>query len=214
MRNGENDYNYLLYPKQNGYRGLHDIYDYVSFTGSADKWNGLLIELQYRTKVQHAWATAVEIVGSLTGNETKFDRSDADHARFFLLASEFLSRKYEQMRSSLPDLTDRELRDEFIDLEKRIGVLRLLEGLHISAANFKNSKNIILMMNKDNTLDFFGYSNTSSALSKYFELENRSRDADIVLVRSDTNEGIRSAFRNYFSDAREFTYLVREAIEY
>jgi len=212
-RNKLDDYDYLKEPKDTGYRGIHDVYEYVSFTGTAEKWNGLLIELQYRTRVQHAWATAVEIVGSLTGNEAKFDRGDEDHKRFFQLASELMARHFEQMRSSQRQLTDTELKRELTHLEDKIGVLRLLESLHVSAENFKSARNLILMMKSDNTLDFFGYSKTNAALQKYFELETSERDADIVLVRSDTNEGIRSAFRNYFSDAREFTSMMRDCLE-
>lgn len=47
-RNELDDYDYLKSPKDTGYRGLHDIYEYVSFTGTAEKWNGLLIELMER----------------------------------------------------------------------------------------------------------------------------------------------------------------------
>lgn len=212
IRNGSDDYNYISNPKETGYRGLHDVYEYVSFTGTAQNWNGLLIELQYRTRIQHAWATAVEIVGSLTGNEAKFDRGDADHRRFFRLSSELIARFYEDMSGSLADMHTKDLRSELQDLEDKIGVIRLLEGLHVSAENFKSAKNLILMMRADNTLDFFGYSKTNAALQKYFELEISEQNADIVLVRADTNEGIRSAFRNYFSDAREFTSMMRECI--
>lgn len=123
-----------------------------------------------------------------------------------------MARHFEQMRSSQRQLADEELRLELVLLEEKIGVLRLLEGLHVSAENFKSARNLILMMKADSTLDFFGYSKTNAALQKYFELEATEKGADVVLVRSDTNEGIRSAFRNYFSDAREFTSMMRECL--
>lgn len=33
-------------------------------------------------------------------------------------------------------------------------------------------------------------------------------DRDIVLVRADTSEDVRLAFKNYFSDARDFLRLI------
>ena len=47
---------------------------------------GLLIELQYRTIFQHAWATCVEIVGFLTVNQPKFGRGDVRFSRVLRLA--------------------------------------------------------------------------------------------------------------------------------
>lgn len=213
LRNDVTDYDYILKPKPTGYRGIHDVYEYISYSGSADKWNGLQIELQYRTKVQHAWATAVEIVGSLTGNEAKFDRGDEDHQQFFRLASELLSRHYEGRKSCLPELEDRAVNSEIISIEKKIGVIRLLEGIHVSVEQLKEARNLILRMGPKGTLTVYGFTKTKTALERYFEFEEEEGEDDIVFVRGDTNEGIRSAFRNYFSDARDFTSLIRGAIQ-
>ena len=42
-------FNYIERPKSTGYRGIHDVYKYDSFAPSAKQWNGLSIEVQYRT---------------------------------------------------------------------------------------------------------------------------------------------------------------------
>lgn len=211
-RNKDEDYDYIACPKYNGYRGIHDVYEYVSYAGTAKSWDGLLIELQYRTKNQHAWATAVEIVGSLTGQEAKFDRSDKNHQRFFALASELIARHYEGHKSCAPNISDTELRNDLTQLEEKIGVLNLLEGIHVSSTQLKEARNLILHIEPNRDLKVFGFSKTKPALEKYFELEEAGALDDVVFVRSDTNEGIRSAFRNYFSDARDFTALLRNAL--
>ena len=54
---------YVENPKDSGYRSIHYVYKYSS---KADKYNGLKIELQIRTKLQHNWATAVETAGAMT----------------------------------------------------------------------------------------------------------------------------------------------------
>jgi hypothetical protein len=43
-----------------------------------------------------------------------------------------------------------------------------------------------------------------------FELEKEFPDSDVVLVRADTSDDVRLAFRNYFSDARDFIRLMEE----
>lgn len=52
---------YIQWPKESGYRSVHLVYRYKS--DKAPYYNGLFVEIQLRTKKQHAWATAVETAG-------------------------------------------------------------------------------------------------------------------------------------------------------
>src|SRR4051794_19466389 len=56
------DVNYVESPKTSGYRGIHLVYQYKLKT--APLYEGLRLEVQLRTKLQHVWATAVETVGT------------------------------------------------------------------------------------------------------------------------------------------------------
>jgi hypothetical protein len=51
---------YIDHPQVSGYRGVHLIYRY--FSDRKTTYNGLQIEIQLRSQLQHAWATAVETV--------------------------------------------------------------------------------------------------------------------------------------------------------
>lgn len=64
-----------------GYRGYHLIYQYHSERNT--KFNGLRIEIQVRTALQHSWATAVETVGEMTSNGLKFNQGDERWLLFF-----------------------------------------------------------------------------------------------------------------------------------
>lgn len=55
---------YVATPKPSGYRSVHLVYAYHSDRSST--YNGLNIEVQIRSRLQHAWATAVETVGTFT----------------------------------------------------------------------------------------------------------------------------------------------------
>lgn len=72
---------YIGHPKVSGYRGIHLIYRYNS--DRKKTYNSLKIEMQLRTHLQHAWATAVETVGTLQRQALKSSQGDADWLRFF-----------------------------------------------------------------------------------------------------------------------------------
>lgn len=57
------------------------IYRYYSDVNKA--YNGLKIEMQLRTKLQHAWATAVETVGTFIRQALKSSQGEEEWLRFF-----------------------------------------------------------------------------------------------------------------------------------
>ena len=122
-------YNYINVPKESGYRGIHDVFEFRAKQSGkenskgGEKWNGLLIEIQYRTNVQHAWATAVEICDSYKGHHGKFSDAPEEYLRYFLIASELLARKHENFEGYLSAEETFDLLVEFVDLEYRYGML-------------------------------------------------------------------------------------------
>lgn len=103
LRHDTDKYNYIEHPKLTGYRGIHDVYKHFP-RGAVRRqekkpWDGLLVEVQYRTCAQHTWATAVEISDLLDGERTKFELEQSARGRFFALAREMLrENKSEQRR--------------------------------------------------------------------------------------------------------------------
>ncbi len=73
---------YLKEPKEDGYRGIHLIGDF-SVKGEQKR----SIEIQLRTKIQHSWATAVEIIDLFTGQAIKSNRGQEDWKKFFRVIS-------------------------------------------------------------------------------------------------------------------------------
>lgn len=203
-------YNYIASPTRRGYRGIHDVYEYRARANRSPACNGLLIELQYRTQAQHAWATAVEVVTQLTDDEPKFGRGDQRHIRLFCLASEILSRVHEQCKSCLPDVSDRLLIEEFDALDAEIGVTDRLLNL----ATYKwidsqaQSKHVILQLAKDG-LQLHPFDLELEASTALMKFEKQFPEDDIVLVGADTIAEVTSAFRNYFGDVGDFLQLMR-----
>ena len=208
---GTEKYDYITNPKDDGYRGLHDVYKYKALDDSSvgSHWNDLRIEVQYRTKVQHAWATAVEI-SDIIGNENiKFDKkSNPDRVRLFLLASEYMARKHEGMQGRLKDLIDADLKSEINDLEGRLKVfssLRIVTN-HIARMDDNSHTNFVLehLQEGDAVATIKTFKRTKDAIEYRNKREIDSPDCNVVFVRGASRVEIENAYRNYFSDTTEF----------
>ncbi|MDO9553385.1 RelA/SpoT domain-containing protein [Rhodonellum sp.] len=204
-KNDVDKYDYIKNPKRTGYRGIHDVYSYNVKSEVGKGLQGLLIEVQYRTLIQHAWATAVEIIGIITENQPKFERGDKRYERAMVLASEILSRTFENSTGPCPELNNKELVSEFISIDSEIHLIRTLKSLN-AAPNTKitENKNSILIFRPDGSLEVKDYRDATDALKELFRLEKENPELDIVLVRADTSSEVRMAFKNYFTDAQDF----------
>ena len=210
LKNEIDKYDYIKTPKLSGYRGIHDVYEYNVNSEAGRAYKGLLIELQYRTLSQHAWATCVELVEFLTGNQPKFDRGDEQYQNILCLASEIIARSAEGRKSSLPDLTNEEVVKQFLKLDNKLKFMQVLNALNAEEQSDSNYQNFILIFEEggETPLEILPFRYATGALKKLFELESEQSSRDIVLVRGDTAEDIREAFQNYFSDARNFVELI------
>jgi putative GTP pyrophosphokinase len=169
-----------------------------------------LIEIQYRTLIQHSWATAVEIIGFITENQPKFQQGDKRYEQAMILASEILARVYEETNGPLPELENKKLVEEFLKIDSEINLMRTLKGLNSTDTEITKNKNAILIFKTTGDIEVKTYKDATDALKALFVLEKEIPHNDIVLVRADTSEDIRLAFKNYFSDARDFISLIEE----
>ena len=219
IRKEEQYKDYIQNPKESGYRGIHDVYAYKSKKGldRSNKWDGLLVEIQYRTIYQHAWATAVEIADYLTKSRTKFSEGKESQKEFFRYASEIISRVYEGKKSCKSSLTNLELVLGFMKLEKETHLLQRLKQLK-ALSRIPNifRQNLILHFRIENDKPqcrVTGFNSLSKANARYFEMERQYPQDDIVLVKSKDKKSILEAYRNYFADATDFTGYIEEGIK-
>ncbi len=77
---------YVAQPKRSGYRSCHLIYEFND-SESPREYYGLNIEVQIRSKIQHAWATALETFSVFLGHPLKSSQGPQDFLTFFELAS-------------------------------------------------------------------------------------------------------------------------------
>lgn len=216
----EERWNYLVNPKSDGYRGIHEVYEYDVRSEGGKTWNGLNVEIQFRTYAQHAWSTAVEVAGLLTMNKPKFGQGSQELINQFRFASELIARQYEGSVSCLPDLTIQEVKDGFNDCEQKTRIVGLFRSVNTKVVDIDFKKNNVLVfpyvkMEDENqsVLEVHPYDNVFRAIERYNALEEKmSNVADVVLVRADSFDNMRVTFRNYFADTTDFVSMIEEAL--
>jgi len=207
-RNELDRYDYIKRPKSTGYRGIHDVYSYDVNSVVGKPLKGLLVEIQYRTLVQHAWATSVEVIGFITESQPKFQVGDRRYEHAMGLASEILARVYERTNGPFPDMPDRDVVREFQEVESEVSLMRMLRGLNVANTQRSSNRNAILIFPEVGDLEVRTFRDATEALRALFVFERERPGIDIVLVRADTTDEVRLAFRNYFTDAQDFIRLV------
>lgn len=215
VRKGEKDY--ILEPATSGYRGLHMIYQYRS--DRMETWNGLRIEVQIRTALQHAWATAVETVGLFTAQALKSSQGEDEWLDFFRTMSTQIALLEDA--APVPGTPDSaaELRDRLREHNQSLDVLRRLDTyaqtLEFTEKRLKNARFILLTLNvKEQEVTATGYRSQEEATNAYDLVEAYSGDnTDVVLVSVNSIAGLRNAYPNYFLDTERFAGLLRDALE-
>ena len=208
-----NHKDYITYPKQDGYRGIHLIYQCSSKTTD---YHGAKIELQLRTKLQHAWATAVEIVDSFEGEQLKSGGGSNNWRRFFyLIADEFA--RLEKL--PLHDNSIENRLSELQELSNRLNVIKKLEGYTIAsdiATNtsdvrnkyVKNAKFFILGLDiNKSSLQIWHFINQQDAQDLYIKLEKQNisnPEVNVLMVKMSSVKQIKTSYPNYFADSRLF----------
>lgn len=219
---GQKDY--IRNPKPDGYRSVHLVYKYRSPSKQHEIYNGLKIEIQLRTQLQHAWATAIETVGTFTQQALKSSQGQQEWLRFFaLMGSAIAMRERTPLVPGTP--TNRhDLREELTKCEKHLNAINELElyAAAIQAAERAGAKKAhYFLLELDpaaKRVRITGYrrNELEKASSDYLTVERTiisgvyARDAVLVSVKS--YSALKQAYPNYFLDTHRFIRAVKQAI--
>ena len=212
-----NKYNYIEHPKTTGYRGIHDVFlhnprPHRKGDTASEPWQGLMVEVQYRTRAQHAWATALEISDILDRQRTKFGHGDDERGVFFAMASEIIARQHEKLCRAFTDLSDEELSSQFVEMEEKLAILQRLGAMRqfdkYDLLRKHNVLNIVLNEDGDYSLDVEVFKNPQEAIARANELEESTESLNAVYVTGEPKQ-LRSAYRNYFNDPVDFVSLLQ-----
>jgi len=219
-----NEKNYILNPKIDGYRGIHLIYKYVSDKEGKKDFNGLLIEVQIRSKLQHIWATAVETVDFFTKQAIKSNEGEKDWMEFFkLMSSAFAIMEKTTLIHGTPT-NEKELYLKIKELETKLHVITKMKHWRESIRQFDNLKNEInsefFLLELDTLqekLNITSYPKRKEkeAIQDYANAEKKAfniESYDVVLVGADTTADLKKAYPNYFVDTKEFIDILQKIL--
>jgi hypothetical protein len=206
-------------PPATGYRSIHIVHGYSN--PKKPEYNNLKIEIQIRSALQHAWATAVETIGTFEGEPLKSGAGDAKWLRFFALISSALARK--EGTPAVPGIPENqdELKNELRQLEKELKVIDKLRGYGSSIVvireQLKDAYWLLLRLDMNVRKVFItGYKkrHLKKAEEAYMEQgrDLLTTNKDVVLVSVDSLNALQRAYPNYFADSDLFVKQLQEVL--
>lgn len=215
---------YITTPKASGYRSLHLVYRYKSYNAPA--YNGLLLELQFRTGLQHAWATAVETVGTFINHALKASEGPDDWLNFFRTASAAFAHMEETpCPEGFADLSIKHIQRLCVEQADALDVSARLNAFAIAANAITRdasggSYHLVVLdsAKRTVTIESFGRKRLDDANEAYARMEKvavEQEDLQVVLVATDSIDSLRRAYPNYFLDTRQFSIAltrIRKAV--
>lgn len=210
---------YITHPKDSGYRSIHLVYKYSKNANIA--YDGLSVELQIRTRLQHAWATAVETMGTAMDYALKSSLGPKEYLDFFsIVSSAFSFSENCPVVTAHQNLTKKEIFELVKEREKELGVRHRLRGFavaidHITQRRTKSAYNLITLNLQTMRLSVtpFSKSDLDRGMEAYLNIEREiasGQPFQAVLVSAGSIDSLKRAYPNYFMDTNEFIkYLDR-----
>ncbi len=205
---------YLVNPKETGYRGRHLIFES----------DGFLTEIQLRTQLQHLWATSVETIDVIRGTEMK-TRGVNDYWReFFNLVSSAFA--YMEGLPVLPQHQDMDIDELRRELEAIMRENLIRKSLKLYAMTEKVldrhklkpvSYYAVLSLNEEGNSTEIGYyaeEKYGEAVEDYESREVNARGKDSVMVSVNDLQKLREAYPNYFRDITRFAKMIEITLDF
>jgi len=226
---------YIREPKADGYRSVHLVYKYRSSAVQRQPFLGHRVEIQIRSSLQHAWATAVEVFVTFTGIPAKLVPGEvaailprpaeviARWRRFFVLVSNFIALKEGSEFVPGAPVDPVEAREELRSLSVDLDAWRLFWFWRNRVSDLETITSIgasqfLLRLNPvDGSLRVTPYRKDQSeeAFEAYITAEQPTSDAptaNVALVSVDSVEDLRRAYPNYYGDTQVFLDVLKEAM--
>jgi putative GTP pyrophosphokinase len=216
-----NEKDYITNPRHaDGYRSHHLIYKYDNHLKIAEQYNGLRIEVQLRTKLQHIWATAVETMGAILGQQLKSRQGEEAWLEFFAVVSSAFAHieksplvpKYAHLSKKETFQLVKEKEAELNAIEKLLSFSTAMRHVYNDEGRVGRPKSgyVLLKLNmEDRSITIIPYKKEEAerASFAYEQLENEAQSnpmLDSVLVSVGPLDELKKAYPNYFLDVRGF----------
>lgn len=212
--------NYISIPKPDGYRSIHLVY-------RTNKDPEVQIELQLRTHLQHIWATAVEVFGTIVKTSFKTGEGESEWREFFkLLSSRFAEREGRTILAEHESFSKKELNAKLIKLIKNLDVIERLNAYtSVYHSDWQKSRSkgrmgkyaLLILDNISNktSVEFYSEKDRLKGLQRYSELEKdyiESENLNTVFISVDDMNKLAEAYPNYFMDTRKLVNYLSKIV--
>jgi Region found in RelA / SpoT proteins len=218
-------YDYIAEPKASGYRSVHFVWRYRSDSPAGKAYDGMRIEIQVRSALQHAWATAVEMASTYRSEDLKGSAGDDKWLRFFALIGSAIALTE---RSSIVPGTPhkkRELIRELKSLSEDLKVCSLMrrwsEITAIRDDHQAEPARLFLVTLRETEyrwfLDVRSFPGTKKmdVQEEYLnaEKENAGRgNVQVALLSVESIDMLRTAYPNYYGDTSAFITALEQIL--
>lgn len=225
---------YIKKPKDDGYRCLHMVGKFKNDVNKERK-----IELQIRTRLQHSWATTLEIIDIFTSQDLKSNQGLATYHKFLQQVSEQFA-ILEQLDNFDINNIEQSYNKYSETVLKNMGMLNqckeislffnqkfgfktfgetleeystVLNNIQINNNN-KNGYLLVRLNIKQNQIDteFFEINKKDDALNQYSLYEqtlSQNKNWIIALISTNAVGGLKEAYPNYFADCKLFIQVIQ-----
>lgn len=211
---------YIQEPKNDWYRSIHIVFEYTNNRYPQTVW--LEFEFQIRTFLQHAWATAVETIGTFTGQSLKSWQGDQERLEYFnYVSAGFCHIEWTKVHSFFDDKSPKEIIKTIVDMNKKLKVVDHIKWFSIAAtviqkkirtAELKKAmKFFIITLNtkkKEVEVQSFSSKQKDTAMKQYTISEQKAleswNDYVTVLVSIEQIRNLQTAYPSFFWDNELF----------
>lgn len=178
--------------------------------------------MQFRSSLQHAWACAVETVGTFTQQALKSSQGEKNWLRFFALMGTAMALR--EKSQPVPDTptTGRDLSSELRDYARKLDVENCLNGYGkalqiLEEPSIKGVRYFLVELDakaKQTRIKGYRQGELEMASKGYLEAEKKISDegSNAVLVSVDSIAALRRAYPSYFLDTGMFIRAVKQAL--
>jgi len=205
----KNRRNYIAQPHDSGYRGIHLVYEYQS--GLKPEYDGLLIEIQLRSRLQHLWATTVETVGFVYREALKSSLGSQMWLDFFKIVSAlFALEEKQQPAAGFQGESKKVLSMRLNEHMMRNGILDLFSAIpRTSIKSLENRRAKYFLLRTDNkNVSVIPFDKEIEANAVYGELEQSANSmggtVQVVLVSVNNLKKLSWAYPNFLLDTTDF----------
>lgn len=230
----KNRYNYIKNPKSDGYRSIHKVFYYSSdipyYTSNEKSFNlkNKKIELQLRTKLQHIWATTVEIYDIInksnikTGTHNKLETKEGLFFKKCSLVFEGIENNDEEkIKINIHEIfNDKDL----VEIYNRLKGIKNIKNIKLPKTLRTDEVFILITdLNKEETTFFttIEYEDKNKKIDKqdtflinasYRRLEEKNTKGEYILLLLTLGDikKLKKVYPNYFLNTNEFISILKK----